>query len=62
MGRSSRNKINKTLETLSDTIESLDLIVIFTLHERKKKRTHLIIHSFQVYMKNSQGSNQSTAQ
>ena len=36
MDRSSKQKINKALETLNDTMEQLDLIGIFrTLHPRK---------------------------
>ena len=57
MDRSSKQKINKALETLNDTMEQLDLIGIFrTLHTRKFK-THKKqnIHSCQVLMEHSQG-------
>jgi len=40
MERSSRQKINKATETLSDTLEKLDLIDIFrTLHPKKSEYT-----------------------
>ena len=47
MERFTRQKINKSIEILNDTMEQLDLIVIFkTLHPKEIHN----IHSFQVYM------------
>ena len=49
MDKSSRQRLNKATEVLSDTIEQLDLIDIFTtLHPKKQ-----ITHSFQVHMEHS---------
>ena len=43
MDRSSRQKINKAIEILKDTIEKLDLIDIFGTFHPKKIRIHILL-------------------
>ena len=52
MDRSSKQKINKEITSLNDTLDQLDIIDIYRAFHSKK----LLIHSSLVYMEHSQES------
>ena len=51
MDRSSRQKINKETEVLNDTLDRMDLIVIYRTFIQKQQNTH----SYRVHMEHSPG-------